>query len=170
MLDSASFYTESVRPEERFGVNYQLSSRMASTFSPEGFSLTLKPQKMLMTFSPSEGFPRLKAYLAGTGDALHLSPGHDVRVPGLSVLMVAALPVAASAGEDVEAVPGQARPVVQILRVALEDGRGREGQHLLVHRRFLGTNLAAVQRVLSPGVLAEAGGERRTLLFITMHS
>ena len=93
-----------------------------------------------------------------------------MRVPGLSVLVVAALPVAASAGEDVEAVPGQARPVVQILRVALEDGRGREGQHLLVHRRFLGTNLAAVQRVLSPGVLAEAGGERRTLLFITMHS
>ena len=113
-----------------------------------------------------------KAYLAGTGDALHLSPGHDVRVPGLSVLVVATLPGTATAGEDVEPIPSQPRPVVEVLRVDLEDGRGW-GHHLhrFVHQGLLlRTDFAAVQRIFSPGLLAEAGGEGRTLLFITMHS
>ena len=137
-----------------------------------------KADNVLPLRNPFKFSPELKAtkklrisYLAGTFDALHLSPGHDVRMPGLSVLMVVSLPLAASAGEDVQAVPGQTRPVVQILAVSRWEGGGRGGHHLLVQRRrFLGTNFAAVQRVFSPGVLTEAGGERRTLLFITMHS
>ena len=109
-------------------------------------------------------------YLAGTGDTFHLSPGHHVGVPGLPVLVVAALPGTPTAGQDVEAIPSRARPVVQVLRVDLEDGWGGGDHHLLVQLRFLRTHLAAVQRIFSPGVLTEAGGERRTLLFITMHS
>ena len=91
-------------------------------------------------------------------------------VPGLSILVVASLPGTATAGEDVEAGPGQARPVVEVLRVDLEQRRGRGRHHRFLHQRLLRTNFAAVQRIFSPGLLAEAGGERRTLLFITMHS
>ena len=95
-----------------------------------------------------------------------------MRVPGLSILIVATLPSTASAGEDVEASPGQTRPVVQVLRVDLEDGRGWGHHfHRFVHQGLLlRTNFAAVQRIFSPGLLAETGGERGTLLFITMHS
>ena len=92
-------------------------------------------------------------------------------MPGLAILVVTTLPGTATAGEDVEPIPSQPRPVVQVLGVDLEDGRGGGDHHLLVHQGlFLGTNFAAVQRIFSPGVLAETGGERRTLLFITMHS
>ena len=94
-----------------------------------------------------------------------------MRVPGLSILVVATLPSTASAGEDVEAGPGQTRPVVEVLRVDLEDGRGLHHLHRFVHQGLLlRTNFAAVQRIFSPGLLAETGGERGTLLFITMHS
>ena len=84
--------------------------------------------------------------------------------------MVTTLPGTATAGEDVEPIPSQPRPVVEVLRVDLEQRRGRGRHHRFLHQRLLRTNFAAVQRIFSPGVLAETGGERRTLLFITMHS
>lgn len=49
--------------------------------------------------------------LTSTGDTLHLSPGLDVRVPGLSVLVVVSLPGTAPTGQDVQATAGQAHVI-----------------------------------------------------------
>ena len=112
-------------------------------------------------------------YLARAGDALHLSPRHDVWVPRVAVLVVIPLPGAAPRGQDVEAAPLSAH-VVEFLAVVTRDDR------VLVLRLLLralrghgqvrgGTHFTAGQGVRSDGFADQTRRQARTFLFVTIH-